>query len=343
MAYTFKNTEINNEKASNFETKSLLYLIGKRSDSKEIEYVTFDCFNDVSGINKKFNQIWDVQSKNEKSINPKKIGKYFYTLFDNYISSITLSFKEFIFFAPIINYEYKIDVNLNTYSLVNIKFETLTRIKNGLIEEVIRVKGDAIDYKLEIDEFLKIVTIVEDCYSENEYIKAITKFKKTELKTDEFYKSIFVDLRNIQTNKKNSCIENNTIIDISEVLVFQRHLSVKDIDLLVISRIIGCDVFNYVSIPLYFSPVIDKLSFEDKKDVLLDCNSNLSRAFFNKNNNKGFWLICEKIISYFSNNDNRDVETVYCEIFKPNSVRISFLTDITIKYLISIIIEGLEW
>ena len=35
MNYTFKNTEINNKKASDFETKSLLYLI---SNKKEIEY-----------------------------------------------------------------------------------------------------------------------------------------------------------------------------------------------------------------------------------------------------------------------------------------------------------------
>ena len=48
MSYTFRNTEINNEKASVFETKSLLYLIGKSNCRKEIEYITFDCFNDVS-------------------------------------------------------------------------------------------------------------------------------------------------------------------------------------------------------------------------------------------------------------------------------------------------------
>ena len=65
MTYTFKNTEINNEKANDFETKSLLYLIGKRKDSKKVEYVTFDCFNDINGINKKLDEIWDIQSKNE--------------------------------------------------------------------------------------------------------------------------------------------------------------------------------------------------------------------------------------------------------------------------------------
>ncbi len=63
MNYTFKNTEINNKKASDFETKSLLYLIGNK---KEIEYVTFDCFNDVSGVNKQHDKsgIFNPKMKN---------------------------------------------------------------------------------------------------------------------------------------------------------------------------------------------------------------------------------------------------------------------------------------
>lgn len=62
--YTFKNTEINNKKASDFETKSMLYLLGMRSDSEEIEIITVDCFNDATGSNTDFSKLWDVQSKN---------------------------------------------------------------------------------------------------------------------------------------------------------------------------------------------------------------------------------------------------------------------------------------
>ncbi len=142
MAYIFKNTELNNEKASVFETKSLLYLIGKRIDSKEIEYITFDCFNDLSGINKRHNKIWDIQSKNEANLFPKKIGTYFFTLFDNFIS--TFSFKEFIFFCPILKEEYKIDTTLRSFKFINFKESTKSRIKIGLIEEVSRVKNDSI-------------------------------------------------------------------------------------------------------------------------------------------------------------------------------------------------------
>lgn len=338
MNYTFKNTEINNKKATDFETKSLLYLIGKRKDSKEVEYITFDCFNDVSGVNKKSDKIWDIQSKNEKNLAPKKIGKYLFTLFDNYISPF--GFKEFIFFCPILKEEYKNDEKLNTYGTSNIVDKTLTRIKNGLNVEILRVKGDVINYTKEQEEFLKKVIIVEDNELDNEYIKTVTKFKKTEIKTDSFYQSVFQDLRDIQSAKKNTYIENEIITKIKDVLKFNRHLHTKDVETLIISRIIGCEIFEYKSVPLYFSPFIDGFDIEDKKDTIQDCNSNLSRAFFNKNSNREFWKICEKIIEFMESNSITDVEDIFKKLFSSYKFRISYLNPITIKYLIAITIEG---
>lgn len=340
MKYTFKNTEINNKKATDFETKSLLYLIGRRKDSKEIEYITFDCFNDVSGVNKNSDKIWDIQSKNEKSLNPKKIGKYFYTLFDNYLSSF--DFKEFIFFSPILKLNYKKDEKLRIYGIDNFEDKTLVRIKNGLNEEIVRVKGNKKDYKIEQESFLKRILIVEDNESGNEYVKTVTKFKKTDIKTDAFYKSIFQDLRDIQSSKKNSYIENAIIENIRDVLAFKRHLFSKDIETLIISRIIGVEIFDYKSIPLYFSPLLEKLSVDDKKDIIQECNSNLSRAFFNKNSNRIFWNICEVLISFLEKNDNTDVDDVFNITLEPYKPKLSYLTSITIKYLIAIIIEGKE-
>lgn len=335
MNYTFKNTEINNKKASDFETKSLLYLISRK---KEIEYVTFDCFNDVSGVNKNHDKIWDVQSKNEKSLTPKKIGKYLFTLFDNYIS--TFSFHEFIFFTPILNENYKINSKLNIYNFNNIEEITLKRILNGLTEEVERVKGDSAEYVKKIEIFLGKVFIVEDNSTENEYIKSVTKFKKVGIKSDDFYTSIFTDLRNIQSAKKNSYIENEIISEIRDVLTFNRHLTTKDIEILIISRIIGVEIFNYSSIPITFLPIIKSFDNEEIKDILQECNSNLSRAFFNKNSNRVFWNVCEKIIMFLNDNKSSDVEYIYSETFKDYTFRISYLKDFTIKYLISIIIEG---
>ncbi|WP_445454478.1 hypothetical protein [Flavobacterium sp. 25HG05S-40] len=331
---------MNNEKASNFETKSLLYLIGQRSDSKDVVYVTFDCFNDVSGLNKKIDKIWDIQSKNEKTLNPKKIGKYFYTLYDNYRS--IFSFEDFIFFCPELNSDYKIDSVKTTYKLDNIVDATFERIKKGLTAEIERVEGNSTVHASNIDNFLKKVLIVEDKSTNNDYIKAVTKFKNTNLKDDDFYSSLFNDLRDIQTAKKNSCIENSSISEIREVLNFRRHLSTKDIETLIISRIIGCEIFKYKSIPIYFSPVLDGMDIEDKKDLLQECNSNLSRAFFNKNSNKTFWDVCEKIVEYRTTITDNDVENIYLLLFVDYKFRISYITKETILYLISIIIEGLD-
>ncbi|KIC03925.1 hypothetical protein OA88_00300 [Flavobacterium sp. JRM] len=340
MAYIFRNTEMNNEKASNFETKSLLYLIGQRSDSKDVIYVTFDCFNDVSGVNEKFDKIWDIQSKNEKSLSPKKIGTYLYTLFDNFTS--IFSFEEFIFFCPKLKQDYKIDTTKTSYNLVNIVDKTFERIKTGLIDEIDRVKGNSITHTSNIENFLKKVLIVEDSITDNDYIKAVTKFKNTNLKDDNFYNSLFNDLRDIQTAKKNSYIENASIIEIKEVLNFRRHLSTKDIETLIISRIIGCEIFKYKSIPLYFSPVLDGMDIEDKKDLIQECNSNLSKAFFNKNHNKTFWDVCERIVEYRTNILDNDVKNIYMLLFIGYKFRISYLNKETILYLISIIIEGLD-
>ncbi|KEO72247.1 hypothetical protein [Anditalea andensis] len=338
MSYTFRNTEINNEKASVFETKSLLYLIGKSDCKKEIEYITFDCFNDVSGIDKSGNNIWDIQSKNEANLNPKKIGKYFFTLFDNSLSKFR--FKEYMFFCQELKDEYKTDNSLKLYHCSNFEAKTFGRIKAGLVEEVKRVKGDSIDYSSEIDTFLSKVVIVEDETTEQEYLKLIIKFKNKALKTDDFYLNIFKELRDIQSVKKNSLIENQTISNILDVISYNRHLKILDIDTFLICRIIGVEIFSHKSIPIYFSVFTNTLPIEDAIDSIQECNSNLSRCLFNKASNKEFWKICETILVHFETNFETNVENVYKTKFGSYSIKYSYLNEVTIKYLIALIIEG---
>jgi len=340
MSYTFRNTEINNEKASVFETKSLLYLIGKSSSKKEIEYITFDCFNDVSGIDKKGQNIWDIQSKNEANLNPKKIGQYFFTLFDNSISK--LNFKEFIFFTRQLKDDYKIDKLSRAYRFYNFETKTKDRIKNGLIEEVKRVKGTINNYISEIESFLDNVLIVEDDTTEQEYLKLITKFKNKSLKTDDFYSTVFKELRDIQSSKKNSSIENQTISNILDVVKFNRHLRILEIDTFVICRIIGVEIFKYKSIPLGFLDYVRNLSRDDTEDLIQECNSNLSRCLFNKASNREFWNICETIIDFLDTNFSDDVDLIYTSSFNSYTPKYNYLREITIKYLIALTIEGFK-
>lgn len=340
MSYTFRNTEINNEKASVFETKSLLYLIGKSNFKKDIEYITFDCFNDVSGIDKKGNNIWDIQSKNEANLNPKKIGKYFFTLFDNSISEF--GFKEYIFFCQHLDDKYKIDTSSRIYNCSNFQSKTFNRIKKGLIDEIKRVKGESIDYSSDIDTFLSKVRIVEDDTTEQEYLKLITKFKNKSLKSDAFYLNVFKELRNIQSAKKNTYIENQTIKCILDVINFNRHLKILEIDTFLICRIIGVEIFLHKSIPIYFTVYTNQLPIEDISDLIQECNSNLSRCVFNKVSNREFWKICEAIINHLDSHLETDIEQIFQVNFYQYTPRYSYLNETTIKYLIALIIEGFK-
>jgi len=54
--YRFKTSERNNDRATEFETKSLLYLLTKIKGHKKIDIFIIDCFNDVTGAKENFDE-----------------------------------------------------------------------------------------------------------------------------------------------------------------------------------------------------------------------------------------------------------------------------------------------
>lgn len=189
--YTFKNTEINNKKASDFETKSMLYLLGMRSDSNEIEIITVDCFNDVTGSNDDFSKLWDVQSKNHSSLPPSKIGDSLSTLYDNYVSSF--SFCDYILFIPKLTRDYLIDESLNVYNYGNVNEKQKKGIEKKLKEKINGNNSGSIP-PLFFD-FLSKVTFVEDNKKISTYIKRLSRFKNTKAVPEEIYDRIFNEIR----------------------------------------------------------------------------------------------------------------------------------------------------
>ncbi len=336
--YTFKNTEINNKKASDFETKSMLYLLGMRSDSAEIEIITVDCFNDVTGSNLDFSKLWDVQSKNHSSLPPSKIGESLSTLYDNYISSI--SFSEYILFIPKLTRDYLIDSGLNVYGYSNINLKQKKGIEKKLKE---KINGNNLGSvpPLFID-FLSKVTFVEDNKKISTYIKKISKFKNKRAITEEIYERIFNEIRNAQASLKNTYIENESIVKPSEVLKFERHITKSEINTLLINRLIGIDVFSFPGIPIAFFSVIEGKDEEEIKDLLQECNENLSRAFFDKNGCREFWKLSEKIIELLKGNPKNKMTEIYEVLISKIKIRTPYLTEHTVKYMISLVKTGLE-
>lgn len=334
--YTFKNTERNNKKSSEFETKSLLYLIGMRPDRKEIELVTIDCFNDVTGLNIDCSKLWDIQSKNHAVLNPAKIGESLYTLYDNFISKI--NFVDYILFIPKLKPEYLINNTLNTYKYDNLK----KKIQIG-IEQKLKIKIGDTSPPL-FDSFLENVIFVQDNKRISTYIKTIAQFKNKKIVTETFYESIFNEIRDIQTGLKNSYIENHTIQDPKEVLSLNRHITKNDINTLLISRLLGVEIFSSHGVPTPFLPIIkDIIDDEDAvKDLIQECNENLSRAFFNKNDSRKFWKISEFIILEIRDNPNYNITQIYTSLDSNIDTASIYLTKETIMYMIALIKTGIK-
>jgi hypothetical protein len=341
-SYIFKNTELNNKKASEFETKSLLYLFGMREDSSEIDYVAVDCFNDVTGLNNKVTKLWDIQSKNHKNLPPSKIGESLFTLYDNFISSF--NFTEYILFIPKLDRSYLIDNTINIYNYSNINKKTKKGIEKKLKLEIARVKNDIIDPPTLISDFLNQITFVEDNKQISTYIKQISNFKNKKKYPNKFYENIFKEIRDKQTGLKNSYIENKTIFYPKDVLTFERHITKKEINTLIISRLVGVNIFSNNGIPISFLPIINARTddSEDITDLIQECNENLCRAFFNKNDSRNFWQISEFIILTIKKDIKIDINTVYDMLLDSLKVKSDYLTKTTILYMISLVVEGVN-
>lgn len=337
--YTFKNTEINNKKCSDFETKSLLYLFGIHKDNDEISLIAVDCFNDVTGANTDFSKLWDVQSKNHSSLPPSKIGESLSTLYDNFIS--TISFHDYILFIPKLKREYLVDGKLSVYSYGNINTKQQKGIERKLKE---KINGDSSGKTPPLfSDFLNKVNFVEDNKRVSTYIKKLSKFKSKKTIPEHIYEGIFKEIRNAQASLKNSYIENEKIKTASEVIKFNRHITKSEINTLLISRLIGVDdVFSFPGVPTSFLIYISGMEEEDVKDLLQECNENLSRAFFDKNGCKEFWSISEKVIGILKSNPKHTVENTYEQITNYTTIKSSYLTEITVKYMISLVKTGLD-
>lgn len=335
--YEFKTTEQNNTKANDYETKALLYLLSYRKDSKSIQTFAVDCFNDITGCNRQYSMLWDVQSKNEQSLTPRKIGKYLITLFLNFQHDFP--FEHFIFFMPKLKEGYLQNENLKTFDLSNFKEKQSSKIKEGLIAEYQRRQKQSPD-ETQIDSFLPQVLFVLGEDSKIDYVKKITNFK-TQIIQDKFFEAIFNEIRDKQTAFKNISIHNSRIENASEVVATNKLFKRTDFDTLIINRFIGFDLFkNLNNIPLSFRDSIRDFELEECKDIIQNIHSEIARVLFDKNNKRLFWLFFEELIITVKNNINSSPTDIR-QVFLTNDVNVpSEFTELTVVYLIALIKDG---
>lgn len=342
MPYTVKSSEKLRPSGAEYETKALLYLMNFRKDSSEIHYFVVDFFNDLTGMDRTGNRLWDLQSKGAKKSTPKAIGRELVTLFKNYKSDI--DFEYYILFLGGDSPTVRIDKSKNVFDINNIQPSALNKLKQGLIEECINksyIHSKNISEE-ELDDFLSKVQFVIDDKKPHEYVKSIIKTHTKLIPKEEVLNSIFNEIRDIQASKKNSSVvENITIEAPHEALDFFRHLTAGEIRLLTIHRLINRDPLEK-GIPLPFNTILNRVPVERQKDVLLDCQLALSRALFNKNNAENFWRLFENVYTTVVRNPNDNVNVLFNKL-NHKIVEKCYEFDVTsIKYFIALIKDGIE-
>lgn len=342
MTYEFKYTERNLERASDFETKTLLFLLGFDQIRSQVCFLFIDCFNDISGSDKNCSVLWDYQSKGVSDMTPHKIGKSLFTLFDNYSSK--LNFGKFALFMPkpkssYIDDESQLEFGINNFG------KHAKKLRQGLEAELLR-RNNTVTLSIEelkrISNFLETVIFVVDRGEKQDYIKNLVSFKDKDLKPKEFYSEIFNEIRGVQFNKKLHSIHGHHIHSISDALAFNKHLQSKDISILVVNRLIGVDLFKRTAIPFEFLPEVATLNSNDAKDLIVECSAKISRALFDKNNKVAFWEFLEKAMIEINNNSSLTPQAIYSTITDEGKIKYGHLSGQAGVYLISLLKEGLE-
>jgi len=342
MVYTISSTERTNEKATEYETKALLYLMNFMSDSDEIHYFVVDFFNDLTGIDSLADKAWDVQSKGESNIYSKKVGQYLVTLFKNYLSEF--NFISFILFVGGISSNALQNPDLEVFRINNFTSKAIESIKEGLKEASTQKEyvnnNDITDEN--INNFLEKVSFVISTKNKADYIKRFIKLNPSIIPNDEYLNKVFDQIRNEQSIKKNICTETITITTLAGFEPFKKHLTTREIKLLILSRLVFKDNISKTDIPISFTPVLEQQVISNRREFIEECNNDIYRMLFDKNNVDAFWKLFEEIYQKVSNNNDLNVNELYDLIDREKLSNVSFLDFNSAKYFIALIKDGIE-
>ncbi len=339
MAYKFEYTEQNNATTMEYETKALLYLMSDRADSNRIDNYVIDCFNDVSGCDLNYEEIWDVQSKGIKTLRPKTIGNALYTLYNNSLHSFP--FKHFILIIPKLKSDYFIDNSNKIFDINNFKQNYIPKIYEGLIQEYKKRKNIELESK-DIENFINSLTFVVADKTKVEYIRNLVKFRSPNI--DDFYFiEIFNEISNKQTICKNIPVHNIEIISPNEVEKHKKVIKRKEIYALIVNRFLGPSILSpRYNVPIIFNVEIKEYNEEEQKDIIQEVNSEFARLLFDKNNKINFWKFFEALVVTTMKYKEHSINEIYNKLNISELIKLVEIQTITIKYLIALIKDGLN-
>ena len=342
MTYKVQSSERTRSSSADHETKALLYLMNFREDSDQIFYFVVDFFNDLTGMDRFAETLWDIQSKASKNNSPALIGKELVTLFKNYLSE--LNFNIYILFLGGVSTGVRKDETLDIFNISDINEKALNKLKKGLEKEALDKTYINNLYVTDenIDLFLEKVLFVVDNKTPTEYVKAIIKEHEAIIPEEKILKAIFNEIRNKQSELKNTFVEGVVIQTTDEVLQYCRHLTNSEIRLLTLNRIINRNPVERNNIPLSFVPIYSSWSPEKQKEMLDECIQTLCKALFNKNAAAEFWSLFENIYSIIVKNPTYTIQEVYQSIDIQTRNASPDFDAVSLKYFIANIKDGIQ-
>ena len=340
MPYKVQSSEKLRKIGADFETKAMLYLLNFRQDSSEINYFIVDFFNDITGMDRMGRKLWDVQSKASKSGSAKTIGRELVTLYKNYVSDF--QFFKYIIFLGAVPDSFRIVNSETVFKLSNIQDKAVESLFSGLKDEC--EKKEYISTKEISDEklhdFLNNVWFVVDDKEPKEYIIEIIKSHPKIIPQDSVLISIFNEIRNKQSEKKNTLVEGVVINKIDEVLAYGRHLTNGEIRLLVLQRIINNDPLSK-GIPDPFMDIYSKFPEESRLNMVEQCQRALCMALFNKSTAQGFWKLFEAMYNIIIKYPQKNVDFIFHKIDDDIKDECPDFDVLSLKYFIAKINEGI--
>ncbi len=186
-------------------------------------------------------------------------------------------------------------------------------MKEGLISEATLKKyinnSDITDEN--IDGFLEKVLFVVDNKKPSEYVKAIIKNHPAIIPEERILDAIFNEIRNAQSELKNTSVEGVVIQTSDEVLQYCRHLTNSEIRLMTLNRIINRNPVEKSSIPPSFVSIYSSWAPEKQREMLDQCIQTLCKALFNKNAASEFWALFENIYTLIVEHPTDTVQSIY--------------------------------
>ena len=262
------------------------------------------------------------------------------TLFKNYVSDF--DFTEYILFLGAVPDSFRIDSTKTIFQIDNVQERSITSITAGLKEEC--EKKEYIDTSRVTEEavesFLRKVWFVIDDKAPEDYIREIIKRHPKIIPADNELIAIFNEIRNKQSEKKNSLVEGLVIDRVDDVLAYGRYLTTNEIRLLVLGRIINTDPLSKGA-PVSFLEICSKYPPERVTELIEDCRRALCCALFNKAAAQGFWKMFDEIYSLILQYPTQNIDFIFDRITQAAKDGCPDFDVLSLKFFIAKVKEGI--